>query len=132
MKAKIFFSFFAAAAVFVSAGCASWFSDELMPGSDIEVVSRFKDEIAVLKNRAIKDNSLEKYEAAQTIIDNVDLTQIYEVGQVERIFGKYHKVGRGLYGGYYVVYRYSYGNQNIEINFWYQGDIVVKSKINKD
>ena len=132
MKARAVFSFIAAAAVIFSSGCAGWFSDKLIPGADIEVVSRYKDEIAVLQNRAIKDNSLKKFEAAQTIIDNVDLSQIYELEQVERIFGKCHSIGRGLYGGYYMVYKYSYGDRYIEINFWVQNNIIVNSRVKVD
>ena len=129
MRMRFVWSLLVALSCGFSIGGCSVYSDKLMAGSDIEVVSRFADEVKILKNRAIDNNSEAKFNAAKTIIENVDLTKVYDIDQVERIFGRSTTAGRGLYDGEYIVYMYSYGDKVIEIDFWVRGRIVVKSKV---
>ena len=125
-------TFFLTLILFLTCSCFNLNTKTLIPGSDIDVLRIYKKEIAILKDNSIKNNTRKKYEAAKTIIDNVDLYQIYDYEQVENIFGESNMVGHGLYKGTYIVYQYAYADKLIQINFWVRDRIVVKTEVRSE
>ncbi len=64
------------------------FGDDVLPAEDIEVLSRYRNLIGVLKDPKLKATSEEKYNAAKELIQHVDLSFVRETLTLDQIF--YH------------------------------------------
>lgn len=64
------------------------FGNDVLPAEDIEVLSRYRNLIGVLKDPKIKAASEEKYNAAEELIENVDLSLVRETQTLDQLF--YH------------------------------------------
>ncbi|MCQ2379252.1 MAG: hypothetical protein MJ016_08660 [Victivallaceae bacterium] len=71
-------------AAFCLAGCVT----EKLPSEDIEVLTKYADIIAVLKDPRLPANSEAKYEAAKELIRHVDMSFTRETKTLDALF--YH------------------------------------------
>lgn len=83
---KVFFLALAVSAAAVFSGCRS--VDNRMPSEDLEVVKKYSDIIAILKDSHLSTNSVEKYEAVKDLLKVVDLSFTRETKTINDIF--YH------------------------------------------
>lgn len=92
--------------------------DGRLPSEDIEVLTKYVDLIAVLKDPLIPCNSKEKYKAAKKLIEKVDLTFTRETKTVNELF--YY--GDALYDDVNaearnITFNYQYGDNYVRIIF---------------
>ena len=108
------------------AGCAT----EMLPSEDIEVFEKHKDIISVLKSDKYRADSKEKYEAAQTLLNNVDFSYIRSVQTLDDIFSSVDaKVDRPNSMSQTLIFYYQYQNKSIRFLFFRYGDVVTRVEI---
>ncbi len=103
-------------AVIIFAGCQSY---NKLPSEDIEVLDKYADTIAILRNPKIPANSKEKYDAARYLIKHVDLHFTRETRTVNNLF--YYRDAQidGLDTETPVfTFLYQYRNNNVRIRFF--------------
>lgn len=66
----------------------NFFGEDILPAEDIEVLSRYRNIIGVLKDPKIKTASEEKYNAAMELAEKVDLSFVRETQTLNQLF--YH------------------------------------------
>lgn len=101
-----------------------------LPAGDVEIIQKYRTEIAILKDPQIKANTEIKYKAAKTILDNVDFTYARNYKDLEQIFGFTDVDTKVLYGGQKaLVYKYSWEEKVIEATFHFSGYSITGVKI---
>ncbi|MBE6378540.1 MAG: hypothetical protein E7051_06970 [Lentisphaerae bacterium] len=97
-------------------GC---FSVDKLPSEDIEVLDKYADTIAILRNEKLLPNSKEKYDAARYLVRHVDLHFTRETKTINDLF--YHRDAMidGLHTETPVfTFRYQYRDNQISIRFF--------------
>ena len=123
---RMFLTWGVLCAVLFAAGCVT----EKLPVEDILVLERYKNEIATLKSPKIPPNSKEKYEAARTLLDNVDFSFIRSVQTLDDIFSSVDaKVDRPNSMSQTLIFYYQYQNKSIRFLFFRYGDVVTRVEI---
>ena len=98
------------------AGCVS---PEKLPSEDIEVLEKYSDVIAILRDPKLPANSREKYQAAKKLIQHVDLYYTRETRTVDKLF--YHRdavVDSPISDNPVFTFYYQYGNKFVRIRFF--------------
>ena len=105
-----------ALAVFCISGCVSV---EKLPSEDIEVLDKYADTIAILRNEKILPNSKEKYDAAKYLVRHVDLYFTRETKTINNLFYYRDAMVDGLNTETPVfTFRYQYLDNQIIIRFF--------------
>ena len=92
--------------------------DGRLPSEDLEVLTKYVDVIAVLKDPMISCNSKEKYQAAKKLIDKVDMTFTRETKTINELL--YY--GDALYDDVNsetrnITFNYQYGDHYVRFIF---------------
>ena len=105
-----------ALAVFCISGCVSI---EKLPSEDIEVLDKYADTIAILRNEKLLPNSKEKYDAARYLVRHVDLHFTRETKTINNLFYYRDAMVDGLNTETPVfTFRYQYLDNQIIIRFF--------------
>ena len=107
-------------AVMLLTGCQMPIAKEFkkMPAEDIDVLTLFAADIAVLKNKDLPPGSKEKYEAAKHLADNVDFTFARNVRTLDQIFGAWDaQIAVMSTTAQTIVFHYSYQDKSVHFNF---------------
>ena len=100
--------------VMVIGGCVA---KQKMPSEDLEVLTLYKDEIAILHSQ-LPTNSEAKYNAAKRLHDNVDFTYTRTVQTLDEIFSSVDaKVDNPNSNNQMLVFYYQYGDRSIRFIF---------------
>ncbi len=101
-----------------------------LPAGDVEIMQKYRTEIAILHDPKIKANTEIKYNAAKIILDNVDFSYARNYKDLEQIFGFTDVDTKILYGGQKaLVFKYSWENKVIEATFHFSGYSITGVKI---
>lgn len=110
-------------------GCISS-GQKKMISEDIEVLTVFAPEIAVLKNPALRTNSREKYEAAKRLAEGVDFTLTRSVETLEQIFlVRDALTTRSIEYGDEIAFYYNYQNNYVRFRFWRTKNVITESEV---
>lgn len=118
MKRKLF-----SGAVLILALCSC--NSTKISVNDIEVKRKFAQEIAVLQNQDYPINSREKYKAAMTIYDKIDLSYARSVDKLYEIFSPYDaRFSSSDTATANILFRYDYQDKFVRFLFYtYNGRI---------
>jgi len=98
----------------IGGGCTT---RQKMPSEDLEVLTLYKDEIAILHSQ-LPTNSEAKYKAAKRLHDNVDFTYTRTVQTLDEIFSSVDaKVDNPNSNNQMLVFYYQYGDRSIRFIF---------------
>ncbi len=112
----------------VGAGCV-W-QEERLPSEDIDVLTKFAPEIAILKNRQYSAGSKEKYEAAERLAAGVDFSFTRNVLTLEDIFDPRDATRLPVrLNEEFIIFSYSYGNKVLNFNFARTNNAVTNSEV---
>lgn len=115
-----------AAVLFLGAGCAT----EKLPSEDIEIFTKHKDIIDVLKSDRFSADSKEKYEAAKQLAKYVDFSFTRELKTVNEIFNyRDMLVDNQRRDNPVYTFNYRYGDHYIRFRFFSHRMFVVRSEI---
>ncbi len=121
-----FASFLPAAAIVLFSGCAT----DKLPSEDIEIFTRHKAIIDVLKSDRFSANSKEKYEAAKQLIKLVDFSYTRELKTVNDIFNyRDMLVDNQRRDSPVYTFNYRYGDKYVRIRFFSHRMFVVRTEI---
>ena len=113
---KLLFAACTAIAAFCFYGCLSV---EKLPSEDIEVLDKYADTIAILRNEKLLPNSKEKYDAAKYLVRHVDLHFTRETKTINNLFYDRDAMVDGLNTETPVfTFRYQYLDNQIIIRFF--------------
>ena len=114
------------AAVVFLCGCAT----DKLPSEDIEVLTKHKDIIDVLKSNRFSTNSKEKYEAAKQLIKVVDFSYTRELKTVNEIFNyRDMLVDNQRRDNPVYTFNYRYGDNYVRIRFFSHKMFVTRVEI---
>jgi hypothetical protein len=111
-----------------AAGCTTP-DVEKLPSEDIEVLTRFKNEIAVLHSD-LPPNSAEKYRAAKTLAANVDFSFTRQVSTLDQLFSSVDaRVDKPRSINHMITFYYQHGDRSIRFVFYRYNNYVTSSEI---
>ena len=102
-----------------------------LPAGDVDINRNFAPEIAVLKDPNISTSSLDKYNAACVIAENVDFSYLRDITSMEAIFNPKDASVGTFEGNYFVVYTYKYMNKSIQFRFSIDGKTIIGASVKK-
>ena len=109
-------------------GCSSM-QHEKLPAGDIDVYTKYANEIETLHNPKLRTDSKEKYEAALTLYKNVDFSFVREVRILEKIFGaRDAHLGRPNFEKQDIIYLYRYKGKRVRFVFTRYNKAVIHSE----
>ena len=124
-----FFILIAAVLTAVLAGCINQ-GPQKMLSEDIEVLTVFAPEIKVLKNRALRTNSQEKYLAAKRLAEGVDFSLTRTLDTLEQIFDPADAlITKSVEYGDEIAFYYNYQNNYVRFRFWRTKNVVTDSEV---
>jgi len=127
MKIKLHL-FIAVLATMLFSGCAISQSDKL-PAGDIDIYTRYGNEIATLHNPALRPDSELKYNAALTLYKNVDFSFVRELPTLEKIFGaRDAHLGKVNYEKQTIIYIYRYKAKRVRFVFIRYNNAIIHSE----
>ncbi|MPM33621.1 hypothetical protein SDC9_80198 [bioreactor metagenome] len=110
-------------------GCAPQQPKKLL-SEDIDVLTVFADDIAILKNAKYPTNSQEKYLAAKHLAESVDFALTRNVATLAKLFRP--EDGVVTYTTEYgdeVVFYYNYQDHYVRLRFWFAKKLVTDSEV---
>lgn len=111
----------------LAAGCRT-----KLPAGDVDIKKLFAPEIAVLNDPSISPNTLDKYNAACVIAQNVDFTYLRDIPAMVAIFGQKDSA-RGVFEGQeYILYTYKFKNKSIQFRFSINGESVINGSVKEN
>jgi len=127
MKIKLHF-FLAGLAIMLLSGCSTLPSEKL-PAGDIDIYTKYDNEIATLHNTVLRTDSELKYEAALTLYNNVDFSFVREVSTLEKIFGaRDAHLGKKKFEKQTIIYVYTYKGKRVRFVFIRYNDAIIHSE----
>ena len=121
-----FLSFLPLAGVILFCGCVT----EKLPSEDIEIFTKHKAIIDVLKSNRFSANSKEKYEAAKQLIKLVDFSYTRELKTVNEIFNyRDMLVDNQRRDNPVYTFNYRYGDNYVRIRFFSHRMFVVRTEV---
>jgi hypothetical protein len=127
MKIKSYF-FLAGLAIMLLSGCATSESDKL-PAGDIDIYTRYDDEIATLHDTTLRTDSEQKYEAAMTLYENVDFSFVREVSTLQKMFGaRDAHLGKRKFEKQTIIYLYRYRGKRVRFVFISYNNAIIHSE----
>ena len=107
-------------------GCAT----AKLSSEDIEVMTRFSREIAVLHDPSLPPNSREKYEAAKTLVDYVDFSFTTDVSVLDQIFSSVDaRVDQRNTSNQVLMFYYQYQDRSIRFLFYRFKNTIVRVEV---
>ncbi len=101
-----------------------------MLSEDIETLTVFGPEIAVLKDRRYPTNSREKYEAAKRLAEGVDFSLTRSVETLEQMFSPADALqSRSVEYGDEIAFYYNYQDHFVRLRFWRSKNAVTDSEV---
>ena len=117
------------AAALTWTGCMSGKNKKLL-SEDIDVLTLFADDIAVLKNDKLPTNSQEKYLAAKHLAEGVDFALTRNTSTVAKLFRiEDGAVTRTDEYGEEIIFYYRYQDHFVRIRFWFTKNLVTDSEV---
>ena len=114
------------AAIALLCGCAT----DKMPSEDIEIFTKHKEIIDVLKSNRYSVYSKEKYEAAKKLIKVVDFSFTRELKTVNEIFNyRDMLVDDQRHDSPIYTFNYRYGDNYVRIRFFSHRMFVVRTEV---
>ena len=114
------------AAVLLSSGCAT----QKLPSEDIEIFTKHRDIISVLKSDRFSADSKEKYEAAKELVKHIDFSFTRELKTVNEIFNyRDMLVDNQRRDNPIYTFNYRYGDRFVRIRFFSHRMFVVRTEI---
>jgi len=107
-----------------AAGCRT-----KLPAGDVDIYRLYANEIAVLKDPNISTNSLDKYNAASIIAQNVDFSYLRELQSMEAIFGQKDGIRGAFESQEYILYTYKFKNKSIQFRFSIKGNAIINGSV---
>ena len=102
-----------------------------LPAGDVDINRNFAVEVATLKDPNLSTSSLEKYNAACIIAENVDFSYLRDIESMEAIFGAKDAVSGSFDGKDYVLYTYKFLNKSIQFRFSIEGVTIINASVKK-
>jgi len=102
-----------------------------LPAGDVDINRNFAPEIAVLKDPNISTSSLDKYNAACVIAENVDFTYLRDTASMEAIFNPKDASVGTFEGNDFVLYTFKYMNKSIQFRFSIDGTTIISASVKK-
>lgn len=102
-----------------------------LPAGDVDITRNFAPEIATLKDPNISTSSLEKYNAACVIAENVDFSYLRDISSMEAIFGQKDAVPGTFEGRDYVLYTYKFMSKSIQFRFSIDGVTIISASVKR-
>ena len=128
--------FILAAAVFAAgmaaSGCRAPVEHKFskLPAEDIDVMTVFADDIAVLKNPEYSPGGLEKYTAARHIADGVDFSFARNVSTLDNIFGaRDARIAVMSTTSQIISFHYEYEGKVVQFNFSRSKNLITQSAV---
>jgi len=116
-------------AVLLGSGCATEPPKKLL-SEDIDVLTVFADDIAILKNPQIPVNSHEKYLAAKHLAEGVDFALTRNTSTVANLFRiEDGTVTRTDEYGEEIIFYYHYQDHYVRIRFWFTKNLITDSEV---
>ena len=101
-----------------------------LPAEDIDVLTVFADDIAVLKNPEYSPGGLEKYTAARHIAEGVDFTFARNVSTLDNIFGaRDAQIAVMSTTSQIIVFHYEYEGKVVQFNFSRSKNLITQSAV---
>ena len=117
------------AAALLWSGCATEPPKKLL-SEDIDVLTVFADDIAILKNPQFPMNSQEKYLAARRLAEGVDFALTRNTSTVAKLFRiEDGAVTRTDEYGEEIIFYYRYQDHYVRIRFWFTKNLVTDSEV---
>lgn len=114
------------AALLLSSGCAT----QKLPSEDIEIFTKHRDIISVLKSDRFSADSKEKYEAAKELVKHIDFSFTRELKTVNEIFNyRDMLVDNQRRDNPIYTFNYRYGDRFVRIRFFSHRMFVVRTEI---
>ena len=118
----------AAAAIILISGCSTSQSAKL-PAGDIDIYSKYKNEIATLHNPALRADSELKYRAALKLYQNVDFSFVRDLRTLEKIFSAHDAhLGKNNYEKQPIIYLYRYKDKRVRFVFVRYNNSIIHSE----
>lgn len=109
--------------------CVAGCSTAKLASEDIDVLRIYGPEIAVLHS-SLPPNSREKYNAAKTLVDNIDFSYTRNVQTLDAIFSSRDaRVDAQNAADQMLMFYYQYDAHSIRFCFYRYGDIITKVEI---
>lgn len=102
-----------------------------LPAGDVDINHLFAPEIAILRDPNISPSTLEKYNAACIIAENVDFSYLRETKSMEDIFGQKDAVIGSFEGKDYILYTYKFKNKSVQFRFSIDGVTIINASVKK-
>ena len=102
-----------------------------LPAGDVDICRNFAPEIATLKDPNLSSSSLDKYNAAYVIAENVDFSYLRDTKSMEAIFGEKDATVGSFEGNDYILYTYKFKNKSIQFRFSIDGTTIINASIKK-
>ena len=119
--------FLAALAVVLLSGCST--THEKLPAGDIDIYTKYKDEIATLHDPTLRPDSKRKYEAAITLYRNIDFSFVREISTLEKIFSaRDAHLGKAEYEKQAIIYVYRYQDKRVRFVFMRYNKAVIHAE----
>ena len=113
-------------ALLLSSGCAT----QKLPSEDIEIFTKHRDIISVLKSDRFSADSKEKYEAAKELVKHIDFSFTRELKTVNEIFNyRDMLVDNQRRDNPIYTFNYRYGDRFVRIRFFSHRMFVVRTEI---
>lgn len=117
--------------VFALCGCRSH-SASKYPAEDVDIPIKFAAEIAILNNNNLDKNSLDKFNAACILAQNVDFSFLHSPKVMFELFGRKDVSGGNFEGQNFMIYNYHYKDKFIQFRFYTNGETIVKAEIKRN
>lgn len=110
-------------------GCAAGNPSKML-SEDIEILSVYAPEIKVLKDRRLRTNSKEKYEAALKLAQGVDFSLTRSVETLDQIFLAADALTtRSVEYGDEIAFYYNYQDRFVRFRFWRSKNVITESEV---
>jgi len=109
-------------------GCSSM-QHEKLPAGDIDIYTRYANEIDTLHNTKLRTDSKQKYEAALKLYKNVDFSFVREVKTLEKIFGaRDAHLGKVNFEKQDIIFQYNHKGKRVRFVFTRYNNAVIHSE----
>ncbi|MBE6366402.1 MAG: hypothetical protein E7052_00640 [Lentisphaerae bacterium] len=113
----------------VFSGCGTAQAPKML-SEDIEILTVYAPEIKVLKNRSLRTNSKEKYEAALKLAQGVDFSLTRSVETLDQIFSAADALTtRSVEYGDEIAFYYNYQDHFVRFRFWRSKNVITESEV---
>ncbi|MFA6101061.1 MAG: hypothetical protein WCV67_04610 [Victivallaceae bacterium] len=102
-----------------------------LPAGDVDIARNFAPEIATLKDPNLSTSSLDKYNAACIIAENVDFSYLRDTTSMENIFGQKDATIGTFEGNDYILYTYKFKDKSVQFRFSIDGTTIISASVKR-